>query len=90
VAEDNIVNQRVAMAVLERMGHQATIAANGEEALCQWRDGQFDVVFMDVQMPGMDGFEASRHSQGGVFHCQAHADYRDDCSRHERRSRAFA
>ena len=60
LAEDNEVNQRVAVAILERLGHQVTVAANGAEALEEWRTGAFDLVLMDVQMPEMDGFEATR------------------------------
>ena len=59
VAEDNLVNQRLAVAMLERMGHRVTVAGNGAEALERWRQGGFDIIFMDVQMPGMDGFEAT-------------------------------
>ncbi len=60
VAEDNAVNQRVAVAMLERMGHRVTVAGNGAEALDRWHEGAFDVILMDVQMPGVDGFEATR------------------------------
>jgi len=60
VAEDNPVNQRVATALLERLGHRVTLAANGAEAVAKWREGKFDLVLMDVQMPELDGFEATR------------------------------
>jgi CheY-like chemotaxis protein len=60
VAEDNIVNQRVATALLGKMGHQPTLAVDGTEALTKWRQERFDLILMDVQMPGIDGYEATR------------------------------
>ena len=59
VAEDNIVNQLVARGLLGRLRHRVTIAADGREAVDAVATGAFDLVFMDVQMPGMDGFEAT-------------------------------
>jgi CheY-like chemotaxis protein/HPt (histidine-containing phosphotransfer) domain-containing protein len=59
LAEDNIVNQRLAASLLERRGHKVTIAANGREALAAVTTQPFDVVLMDVQMPEMGGFEAT-------------------------------
>jgi len=59
VAEDNIINQRLAAALLKKMGHQVAVAANGREALEQWIQGNFDLILMDVQMPEMDGTEAT-------------------------------
>ncbi len=61
VAEDNPVNQLVARKLLAKIGIDAQIAANGEEAIDALRNDHFDLVFMDCQMPVMDGFEASRH-----------------------------
>ncbi len=59
LAEDNLVNQRVAMTMLDRMGHRITLATNGLEALEQWRRGDFDLILMDVQMPEMTGLQAT-------------------------------
>jgi len=59
VAEDNPVNEAVIVRVLEKMGHSPTVAHNGREALSLANNGKFDVVFMDVQMPEMDGLAAT-------------------------------
>jgi CheY-like chemotaxis protein len=59
LAEDNPVNQRVALRLLEKSGHQVAVTTNGREALAALDNGEFDVVLMDVQMPDMDGFEAT-------------------------------
>jgi signal transduction histidine kinase/DNA-binding response OmpR family regulator len=59
LAEDNLVNQKVAMGMLGKMGHRITLATNGLEALEQWRQGDFDLIFMDVQMPEMNGLQAT-------------------------------
>src|SRR6185295_16595083 len=60
VADDNIVNQRVASVMLGRFGYQADIVANGKEALEAVRQQSYDLVLMDVQMPEMDGLEATQ------------------------------
>jgi len=59
IAEDNPVNQRLTMAMVQRLGHEPTLAANGIEALTKWRESPFDMILMDVQMPEMDGFKAT-------------------------------
>lgn len=59
VAEDNLVNQRLATRLLEKRGHRVAVAANGVQALEMLQAQPFDLVFMDVQMPEMDGLEAT-------------------------------
>jgi two-component system sensor histidine kinase/response regulator len=59
VAEDNDINQKVALSLLEKQGHTVVLAANGIEAISLWETGKFDLVFMDVQMPQMDGLVAT-------------------------------
>jgi PAS domain S-box-containing protein len=59
LAEDNEVNQKVATRLLEKRGHRVTIAGNGQQALDALSEAQFDLVLMDVQMPEMDGLEAT-------------------------------
>jgi PAS domain S-box-containing protein len=60
VAEDNVVNQKLALRLLERMGYRADAVANGFEALQAVDRQPYDLVFMDVQMPEMDGLESTR------------------------------
>ena len=60
LAEDNLVNQQLATHLLQRFGHRARLAVNGREAVEAWEVEPFDVVLMDVQMPGMDGVEATQ------------------------------
>lgn len=59
LAEDNIVNQKVMVRMLEKMGHHAVIAVTGTQALAALERESFDMVLMDVQMPDMDGLEAA-------------------------------
>jgi CheY-like chemotaxis protein len=71
LAEDNPVNQRLASRLLEKRGHSVVIAGNGREALEALEKESFDLIFMDLQMPVMDGFEATaairkREGTGGV------------------------
>jgi two-component system, sensor histidine kinase and response regulator len=59
LTEDNLVNQRVALRILEKAGHRVAIAENGRLALRLLSEQPFDLILMDVQMPEMDGFEAT-------------------------------
>jgi CheY-like chemotaxis protein len=60
LAEDNVTNQRVAQLILGRFGYRADVANNGLEALAALERESYDVVFLDVQMPEMDGLAAAR------------------------------
>jgi CheY-like chemotaxis protein len=71
IRDSNPVNQKLVIRLLEKRGHRVAVAANGHEALAALRSGEFDLVLMDVQMPEMDGFEATaairqRERDGGV------------------------
>ncbi len=59
VVEDNLVNQKVAMRMLEKAGHRVHVANNGIEALAAIKNTSYDMVLMDIQMPEMDGYEAT-------------------------------
>jgi signal transduction histidine kinase/CheY-like chemotaxis protein len=60
VAEDNSVNQRVAEAMLRKLGHAVSVVPTGASALDAWRSSAFDLILMDCQMPEMDGYQATR------------------------------
>jgi two-component system, sensor histidine kinase and response regulator len=59
LAEDNVVNQKLAILLLQRRGHTVTLATNGKEALAELRKRDFDLCLMDVQMPELDGLETT-------------------------------
>jgi PAS domain S-box-containing protein len=65
VAEDNLVNQKLAIGLLERQGHTVSLVDNGVEAVRRVAAGDFDLVLMDVQMPVLGGVEATRQIRGG-------------------------
>jgi len=69
LAEDNAVNQRVALLLLEKLGYRADVAGNGVEAIAALREHRYDIVLMDVEMPELDGLETSR---------RIHEEWRDE------------
>lgn len=93
LAEDNEVNQILTIRVLEKLGHQVTLALNGREALEKWSAGGYDAILMDVDMPEMNGLEATQKiraaekSSGGhtpIIAMTAHAmeEARGECLSH--------
>jgi signal transduction histidine kinase/DNA-binding response OmpR family regulator len=60
LAEDNIINQKVALRMLERLGHKASVVGTGQEVLAVVAERPFDIILMDVQMPEMDGLAATK------------------------------
>ncbi len=87
LAEDSVFNQKVAVGMLAMDRHTVTVANNGREAVEAFARQPFDLVFMDLQMPEMDGKEATqriRRQQEMQWNARAH--HRHDCARHGRRS----
>lgn len=61
IVEDNFINQEVTKDILEYMGCKVALAKDGQEALQMAREFSYDLIFMDLQLPGMDGYEVVRH-----------------------------
>jgi two-component system sensor histidine kinase/response regulator len=59
LAEDNLVNQKVAVRMLEKLDYRVQVVADGNAALAAWQNGNFDLILMDCQMPNLDGYEAA-------------------------------
>ncbi|HXI40508.1 MAG TPA: response regulator [Bryobacteraceae bacterium] len=72
LAEDNAVNQKVAARVLERRGHRVTLATNGAETVTLYGQDAFDLILMDIQMPVMDGYEATTAIRNAERNTGAH------------------
>ncbi len=59
VVEDNLVNQRISSLMLKKLGFAVDLANNGEEGVTMWANGNYDAIFMDCQMPVLDGYSAT-------------------------------
>ena len=79
LAEGSLFNRKLAVGLLQKWGHVATVAADGFDAVEATAKGEFDLILMDVQMPRMDGCEAARHSgaRGSIRAPRSHCG--DDC-----------
>src|SRR5207237_10635666 len=72
VAEEKALNQKLVVRLLEKQGHRAVVASNGQEALAALQKQAFDLILMDVQMPDMDGFETTAAIRAGELAAGGH------------------
>ena len=72
VAEDSVLHQRLAIGLLSRRGFEVTVVSNGREAVAAARQGSFDVIFMDVEMPILNGCDATRQIRDEETSCGKH------------------
>jgi CheY-like chemotaxis protein len=85
LVDDNPVNLKVASIMLKRLGHQTDLATNGIEAIEAFEDQSYDIVLMDIQMPKMNGLEATKiirqrwHQDLKIIIITAYTNYHDAC-----------
>ena len=87
LAEDNVVNQKVAMRLLEQAGHSIEVAADGIAAVAAWKRARFDLIFMDCQMPHMGRFRGNARDSAAGACRESYTDRRAHRQCHEVRRR---